>query len=77
MHKQTVEVPEAGALIKIGFTKPEGGLGGYARNIAICSPDWNMGWGIRSRRFQGTIKIQSNHLLLSTRLRRAGEHGVR
>ena len=34
------QVPEAGALIAIGFAKPEGGTGGYARYIAICPPDW-------------------------------------
>lgn len=37
------QVPEAGALITIGFAKPEGGTGGYARYIAICPPDWNYG----------------------------------
>ena len=37
------QVPEAGALIAIGFAKPEGGTGGYARYIAICPPDWSYG----------------------------------
>lgn len=37
------QVPEAGALISIGFAKPEGGTGGYARYIAICPPDWQYG----------------------------------
>ena len=37
------KVPEAGALITIGFAKPEGGSGGYARYIAICPPDWKHG----------------------------------
>ena len=37
------KVPEAGALIAIGFAKPEGGTGGYARYIAICPPDWKYG----------------------------------
>ena len=37
------KVPEAGALIAIGFAKPEGGTGGYARYIAICPPDWSYG----------------------------------
>lgn len=36
-------VPEAGALIAIGFAKPMGGAGGYARYIAICPPDWKYG----------------------------------
>ena len=31
-------VPEAGALITIGFAKPMGGTGGYARYITICPP---------------------------------------
>ncbi|MEM1059683.1 MAG: cyclase family protein [Verrucomicrobiota bacterium] len=37
------QVPEAGALITIGFAKPEGGTGGYARYVAICPPDWPHG----------------------------------
>lgn len=37
------QVPEAGALVAIGFAKFQGGLGGYARYIAICPPDWKHG----------------------------------
>lgn len=37
------KVPEKGALIAIGFAKPMGGTGGYARYIAICPPDWEYG----------------------------------
>ena len=37
------QVPEAGALVTIGFPKLKGGLGGYARYIAICPPDWKYG----------------------------------
>ncbi len=37
------KVPEAGALIAIGFAKPKGGTGGFARYIAICPPDWKYG----------------------------------
>ncbi|ACD93814.1 cyclase family protein [Trichlorobacter lovleyi] len=37
------QVPEAGALVTIGFPKFQGGLGGYARYIAICPPDWLYG----------------------------------
>jgi kynurenine formamidase len=37
------KVPEAGALVAIGFAKPMGGTGGYARYIAICPPDWPHG----------------------------------
>ena len=39
-------VPEAGALIAVGFAKPMGGAGGYARYIAICPPDWEYGVSI-------------------------------
>ena len=37
------KVPEKGALITIGFARPEGGTGGFARYIAICPPDWPIG----------------------------------
>ena len=37
------EVPETGALVTIGYPKFKGGLGGYARYIAICPPDWKYG----------------------------------
>jgi len=37
------KVPEKGALVAIGFPKPQGGAGGYARYIAICPPDWKCG----------------------------------
>jgi kynurenine formamidase len=37
------QVPEMGALVAIGFPKFGGGLGGYARFIAICPPDWKYG----------------------------------
>jgi len=37
------KVPPAGALVIIGFAKPEGGTGGYARYIAVCPPDWKYG----------------------------------
>ena len=40
------KVPEAGALIAIGFAKPEGGSGGYARYIAICPPNWRYGTSV-------------------------------
>ena len=36
-------VPETGALVAIGFAKPLGGAGGYARYIAIAPPDWPHG----------------------------------
>ncbi|MGE5779314.1 MAG: cyclase family protein [Hyphomicrobiales bacterium] len=36
-------VPEAGALIAIGFAKPQGGTGGYARYVAIAPNDWAYG----------------------------------
>ncbi len=37
------QVPEAGALIAIGFAKPEGGTGGLARFIAIAPASWRYG----------------------------------
>jgi kynurenine formamidase len=37
------KVPETGALVAMGFPKFQGGLGGYARFIAICPPDWKYG----------------------------------
>lgn len=37
------KVPEAGALVTIGFAKPQGGSGGYARYIAIAPADWKEG----------------------------------
>jgi kynurenine formamidase len=37
------KVPEAGALISIGFAKPLGGSGGYARYVAIAPSTWTMG----------------------------------
>lgn len=40
------KVPEAGALIIIGFAKPKGGTGGYARYIAVAPKDWPHGVSI-------------------------------
>jgi kynurenine formamidase len=37
------QVPETGALVAMGFPKFRGGVGGYARFIAICPPDWKYG----------------------------------
>jgi kynurenine formamidase len=37
------QVPPTGALVTIGFAKPQGGTGGYARYIAIASADWPHG----------------------------------
>jgi kynurenine formamidase len=37
------QVPETGALVAIGYPKFRGGLGGYARYVAICPPDWKFG----------------------------------
>ncbi|MBZ8183314.1 cyclase family protein [Oscillatoria salina] len=36
-------VPETGALVAIGYAKFQGGLGGFARYIAICPPNWKYG----------------------------------
>lgn len=40
-------VPPAGALLSIGFAKPQGGSGGYARYIAIAPSDWPHGTTIQ------------------------------
>ncbi|RUR78292.1 cyclase family protein [Chlorogloeopsis fritschii PCC 9212] len=37
------KIPEAGALVAIGYPKFQGGTGGYARYIAICPPNWKYG----------------------------------
>ena len=37
------EVPEASCLIAIGYPKFQGGLGGYARYVAICPSTWGHG----------------------------------
>src|SRR5262249_49196230 len=37
------QVPETGALVAIGYPKFKGGVGGYARFVAICDPDWPHG----------------------------------
>lgn len=41
------QVPEAGALITIGFAKFEGGSGGFARYIAIAPATWPYGTTIQ------------------------------
>ncbi len=42
------QVPETGCLVTIGFPRFQGGLGGYARYVAICPPDWPRGITIGS-----------------------------
>ncbi len=37
------QVPEKGCLIAIGYPKFGGGLGGYARFVAICPANWKYG----------------------------------
>jgi kynurenine formamidase len=37
------QVPPTGCLVTVGYPKLQGGLGGYARYIAICPPDWQYG----------------------------------
>ena len=37
------QVPEAGALITIGFAKFEGGSGGFARYVAVAPASWPYG----------------------------------
>lgn len=41
------QVPETGALIVIGFAKPLGGTGGYARYVAVCPKDWPYGVSVK------------------------------
>ena len=40
-------VPEAGALVAVGFAKPLGGTGGFARYIAIAPSEWPHGVSVR------------------------------
>jgi len=37
------KVPATGCLVTIGYPKFKGGVGGYARFVAICPPDWRYG----------------------------------
>ncbi len=37
------QVPETGCLVTIGYPKLGGGVGGYARYVAICPPEWGQG----------------------------------
>jgi len=37
------QVPETGCLVTIGYPKFGGGVGGYARYVAICPPEWGPG----------------------------------
>jgi kynurenine formamidase len=37
------QVPEAGALVAIGFPRLKGGTGGFASFTAVCAPDWPVG----------------------------------
>jgi kynurenine formamidase len=37
------QVPETGCLVTIGYPKFQGGVGGYARYVAICPADWHYG----------------------------------
>ena len=37
------KVPPTGCLLEIGYPKFGGGLGGYARFIAICPSSWRYG----------------------------------
>ena len=37
------QVPPTGCLVSIGYPKFGGGLGGYARYVAVCPADWQYG----------------------------------
>lgn len=41
--KNLHQLPESGCLLSIGFAKPLGGTGGYARFVAICPPGSDFG----------------------------------
>ncbi|HEV8151003.1 MAG TPA: hypothetical protein VGP61_12525, partial [Gemmatimonadales bacterium] len=40
------QVAESGCLVTIGYPKFAGGVGGYARYVAICPPEWPHGVAI-------------------------------
>lgn len=40
------KVPATGCLVSIGYPKFGGGLGGYARYVAVCPSDWQYGVSI-------------------------------
>jgi kynurenine formamidase len=54
------QVPPKGALIEIGFPKFGGGLGGYARFIAICPPNWKHGVSVGEEPEAPLTKYDSN-----------------
>ncbi|MGQ7793534.1 cyclase family protein [Faunimonas sp. B44] len=62
------QVPEAGALVVIGFAKPLGGTGGYARYVAIAPSDWPHGVSIDEMP-GAPLPMQKNPL-------KRDEHGV-
>jgi kynurenine formamidase len=43
------QVPATGCLVDIGYPKFGGGVGGYARYIAICPPSWKHGVSVGQR----------------------------
>jgi kynurenine formamidase len=53
-------VPETGCLVNIGFPKFGGGVGGYARYIAICPPDTK--GGTKISRADAPMKKKSSDL---------------
>lgn len=56
------QVPETGCLVAIGYPKFGGGLGGFARYIAICPPDWKYGVRVEkcpTRRSPRAIRFSS------------------
>ena len=54
------QVPEKGALVAIGYPKFKGGLGGYARYIAICPPDWKYGVSVEEMPGAPLSKMDKN-----------------
>ena len=60
------KVPETGCLVSIGFPKFKGGLGGYARYVAICPPDAPKGTKISGS--DAPLKKHSKDLHWDTKL---------
>jgi kynurenine formamidase len=67
------QVPEAGALILIGYAKPEGGTGGFARYIAVAPASWPHGVTIEQApgaplpEFKVPLRRDSNGVLRRSR----------
>ena len=61
------QVPDYGCLVAMGYPKFQGGVGGYARFIAICPSDWTHGTTITSAT-ESPLPKQSKPLHWDTKL---------